>query len=111
MLAIAMLGSPAALPPPPPGLLFGYYRMFAFQQRARELHCGAGDLDRELQAIRRRLIARYGKKPFSPAKPPPGGPGDCGTALSVYRVNLADFRREAAAALDAPASGPPALSE
>ena len=104
MLAIAMLASPAASSEPPPGLLFGYYRIFAFQQRAKELGCAAGDLDREFQEIRRELIRRYGKKPFSPAKPPPGGPGDCHVAVSVYRVNLADFRREAAAALGAPAA-------
>ncbi|MEA3004425.1 MAG: hypothetical protein QOH81_3213 [Sphingomonadales bacterium] len=101
-LAAAMLAGQAAMPEPPPGLLFGYYRMFAFQQRAKELHCPAGNLDSELETIRTQLIRRYGKKPFSPPRPPPGGPGDCETAVVVYRVNLTDFRKEAAAALAAP---------
>jgi hypothetical protein len=106
VLAVALLGSQAAPPPAPPGLLFGYYRMVAFQQRARELHCGAGGLDGELEAIRRQLIRRYGKKPFSVPTPPPGGPGDCGAIIAVYRVNLADFRRDAETALNAPTPGP-----
>jgi hypothetical protein len=93
------------MPEPPPGLLFGYYRMFAFQQRAKELGCPAGALDGELEAIRKRLMHRYGKKPFSPPKPPPGPPGDCYSVLMVYRVNLADFRKQAEAALAAPLPG------
>jgi hypothetical protein len=101
-LAAAMLAGQAAMPEPPPGLLFGYYRMFAFQQRAKELHCPAGEYDGEFEAIRNQLIRRYGKQPFSPPKPPPGGPGDCETALVLYGVNLADFRKAGAAALAAP---------
>lgn len=107
LLAAAMLaGQPA--PRPPVDLLFGYYRMVVFQQRARELHCRAGDLDRALEQIRRRLNKRYGKKAFSPREHPPGGPGDCGVILSVYRVNLAGFRRDAEAVLSAPAPAPAA---
>jgi hypothetical protein len=105
LLAVALLGGQAAMPPPPPGLLFGFYRMAAFQQRARELRCGAGDLDRQFETIRRQLVRRYGKKPFSVPKMPSGGPGDCGSAMVVYRVNLADFRREAEAALRGPPPG------
>jgi hypothetical protein len=103
-LAILMLAGRAPPPEPPPGLLFGYYRMVVFQQRARELHCGAGDLDRALEDIRSRLNKRFGKKAFSPPRHPSAGPGDCGVILSVYRVNLADFRRQAEAALNAPAA-------
>jgi len=108
VLAMLMLGGQAAVPPPP-GLLFGFYRMVAFEQRAKELGCGAHDLDREFEAIRRQLARRYGKKPFSRPKIPPGGVGDCYSAVSVYRVNLADFRRDAAAALAAaPGAAAPA---
>jgi hypothetical protein len=103
-LAAAMLAG-QAMPEPPPGLLFGYYRMFAFQQRAKELHCPAGNLDSELEALRKQLIRRYGKKPFSPLKPPSGGPGDCYVMLSVYRANLPGFRKQVEADLAAPVPG------
>jgi hypothetical protein len=108
LLAAAMLGSQSAPPRPPVDLLFSYYRMVVFQQRARELHCQAGDLDRALEQVRRRLNKRYGKNAFSPREHPPGGPGDCDVILTVYRVNLAGFRRDAEAALSAPAPGPAA---
>ncbi|HEX8580268.1 MAG TPA: hypothetical protein VF655_11840 [Allosphingosinicella sp.] len=101
-LALLLIAAaPPAAAPPPPGLQFGYFRMLAFQQRARELHCGAGDLDSQFAAIRKKLVARYGKAVFGTPKMPKGGPGDCSVALSVYRVNLADFRKEADAALAA----------
>jgi hypothetical protein len=104
-----MLASQAATPPPPPGLVFGFHRMVVFQQRARELGCAAGHLDGEFEATRKRLIRRYGKKAFAKPKIPHGGPGDCFVAVSVYRVNLADFRKEAEAALSGQAPvAPPA---
>ena len=103
LLAAFMLASQPAAPPPPLPLLFNYYRMAFFQERARELHCAAGDLDRALEKIRRRLNRRYGKDAFSPKTHPPGGPGDCGVILMVYRRNLEEFRMQADAALDAPA--------
>jgi hypothetical protein len=102
LFALAMAAGQAA-PPPPPGLLFGFFRMAAFRQRAKELHCAAGDLDGQLEAIRGRLVRRYGKKAFAYPKIPSSGPGECYVAVSVYRVNLADFVREADAALNAPA--------
>jgi len=107
-LSLALLLVAAAPPPEvPPGLQFGYIRMAVFQQRAKELHCGAGQLDGEFAAIRKKLVARYGKKAFGKPKIPNGGPGDCFSALSVYRVNLADFRKQAEAALAAaPAAAP-----
>ena len=107
-LAVAMLGSQAAapsLPRPPLGLLFNYYRMNAFRERAQELHCDARDLDRELEGIRRQLARRYGEQPFSPPEhPPSGAAGDCSIMLMVYQRNMADFRKDAAAALSAPAA-------
>jgi hypothetical protein len=113
LLALALLltaSAPASLPEAPPGLAFGQIRMQVFQHRAHELHCPSGDLDRELEQIVRRLQDRYGKKAFPAHKVPAGGPGDCFVVLSVYRVNLADFRKVAEAALKAPASSaqPPA---
>jgi hypothetical protein len=103
ILAAVLAGASQA--PPPPGLLIGFYRMLAFQQRARELNCGAGDLDDQLAELRRQLIDRYGKKTFSPPKQPPTGlPGTCLSAITVYRVNLVDFRKEVAAALATPIS-------
>jgi hypothetical protein len=109
LLALALAGSQIAAPPePPPGLLFGFFRMVVFRDRAKELHCASGELDREFEGIRRQLARRYGKKAFTPPEHPPGGPGDCGVVLSVYRVNLADFRRDAEAALRAPAPSPSA---
>jgi hypothetical protein len=102
VLALAMLAGPAALPPPPPGLQFGFFRMVAFRDRAKELRCPAGQLDQEFESLRKRLAKKYGKKAFANPKHPPSGPGDCFVVLSVYRVNLADFRREAEKALAAP---------
>jgi len=93
----------------PLGLLFSFYRMNVFRERAKELHCDARDLDRELEGIRHQLARRYGEKPFSPPEhPPSGAAGDCSVMLMVYRRNMADFRREAAAALSAPAPPPTA---
>jgi hypothetical protein len=103
LVALALAGAPAAEAgaAAPPGLSFGFIRMAVFRQRARELGCRAGDLDGELEAIRKRLAARFGKKAFAYPKVPHSGPGDCFTALSIYRVNLGTFRREAEAALGA----------
>ena len=92
---------------PPPGLLFGFYRIHAFASRADELGCGGPDrnaLDREFAALRKKLIARYGEKPFSPPKPPRAGPGDCSAVLMVYRVNLGEYRKAAEAELAKPAA-------
>ncbi len=101
-LAAALLTSE----PPPPGLLFGYYRMLAFEKRSQASRCGTGDLDRELDGLRDRLAARYGKTPFSPPAQPVM-PGECSTIVTVYRVNLADFRKEAEAALASPTNAAP----
>jgi hypothetical protein len=93
-------------PAPPPGLQFGFYRMAAFQQRAKELRCNRGALDAEFEMLRKRLAERYGKQAFKLPKIPNSGPGDCGSAESVYRVNLADFRKEVEAVLSSPAPPP-----
>ena len=103
LLAAFMLATQPAAPLPQHILRFHYYRLVVFQQRARELHCEAGDLDRALEKIRRRLNRRYGKDAFKPWDPAPGGPGDCRSILNVYRRNLEGFRRDAEAALNAPA--------
>ena len=110
VLALMLAMQAPAAPVPPPGLVFGFYRMLAFEQRARVSGCDVGDLNSELTAIRKRLAARYGKKPFSPPEQPGGAPGDCGTVTNVYRVNMADFRKDAAAALAAP-TAPAAAQE
>ncbi|HEY0412693.1 MAG TPA: hypothetical protein VGD66_06100 [Allosphingosinicella sp.] len=107
----ALLAAPTTMPPPPPGLQFGFFRMVAFRQRAKELGCGAGDLDAEFEAIRKKLAKRYGKKPFSMPKVPYSGPGECAVVVPVYHVNLADFRRQAEAALAAPAPSTPTQGE
>ena len=74
--------------------------MAAFKSRAKQLGCGAGALDGELEAIRKQLAKRYGKEAFAwPKTPPSAGQGDCYVALMVYRTNLGDFKREADAAL------------
>jgi hypothetical protein len=107
LVAAALLAAPVAPPPtPPPGLLFGYFRMTVFQQRAKALRCGAGELDRDFDAIVKRLADRYGRNVFTAPRHPSGGPGDCSVILSVYRVNLADFRKQAEAALQAPPPAP-----
>jgi hypothetical protein len=108
LLAAFMLASQPAAPLPEHVLRFHYYRMVVFQQRARELHCGAADLDRALEKIRRRLNKRYGKNAFTAMDHSPGGPGDCGVILMVYRRNLEEFRMQADAALNAPAPAAPA---
>ncbi|HMJ93866.1 MAG TPA: hypothetical protein VK472_07180 [Allosphingosinicella sp.] len=102
VLAAFMLASQPAAPMPEHVLRFHYYRVVAFQARARELHCEAGDLDRELEQVRRRLNRRYGKDAFKPFAPEPGGPGDCLILLRGYRSNLDGFRKDAEAALNAP---------
>jgi hypothetical protein len=111
LLPISLLLGGAAPEPPPPGLQFGFHRMVVFQQRARELGCAAGHLDGEFEAIRKRLVRRFGKKAFAKPKIPPGGPGECFVALSIYRVNLADFVKEAEAALQSPAPAVPIRTE
>jgi hypothetical protein len=106
LLAAFMLASQPSAPMPEHILRFHYYRLVVFQQRARDLHCEASDLDRTLEQIRRRLNERYGKDAFKPWDTQPGGPGDCRSILSVYRLNLEGFRRDAEAALNAPVPGP-----
>ena len=103
LIAAFMLAGQPAAALPEHILRFHYYRMVVFQQRARELHCGAADLDRELEIIRRRLNKRFGKNAFTPTEHQPGGPGDCYIILNVYRHNLEEFRMRADATLNAPA--------
>lgn len=98
-LALAEATAPVA---PPPALQFSFWRMAAFKSRAKQLGCGAGALDGELEAIRKQLAKRYGKEAFAWPKTPSSanqGEGDCYVALMVYRTNLGDFKREADAAL------------
>lgn len=90
--------SPA--PAPPIALQFGFFRMAAFRQRVIESNCGA-DID-ALEALRKRLANRYGKKAFAWPKPSESPPGDCRMVSSVFAVNFAKFRREAEAALATP---------
>ena len=103
LLAAFMLASQPAAAKPPPGLVFSYYRIVVFQHWARERHCEARDLDRALEQVRRRLNKRYGKGAFRPWVPEPGGPSDCGSILMSYRLHLDGFRKDAEAALNAPA--------
>ena len=100
-MALALLAAPATAAAPPPGLVFGFHRMAAFRQRAKELGCGAIELDNQFEAVRKKLVRRYGKKAFALPKIPSGAPGDCYVATSVSRANLADFRKEAEAVLAA----------
>jgi hypothetical protein len=100
--ALAALLAQAATAEAPPGLQFGFFRMAAFRQRARDLGCSSGTLDDELDTLRKRLAARYGKQAFAWPKTAKSGPGECQVTMSVYQVNLADFRREAEAALAQP---------
>ena len=102
VLAALMAASQPAAPMPEHVLRFHFYRVLVFRQRARELGCGAGELDRQLEQIRSRLNRRFGKDAFAHQQFPPGGPGDCGILLSGYRRNLDGFRKDAEAALDAP---------
>lgn len=97
-LALAEATAPAA---PPPGLQFAFWRMAAFKSRTKSLGCNAGGLDGELEAVRKQLAKRYGKEAFAWPKTPPAGrsEGDCYISLMVYRTNLGDFKRDAAAAL------------
>jgi hypothetical protein len=92
-----------AAPAPPGDLLFGFYRLKSFHDRGEDLHCGGPDkqaADAEFDAIRKRLIDQYGKKPFSPPRAPPwAAPGDCRIVVQVYRTNLAHYRRLFATAL------------
>ena len=96
---LVMAASQTAAAEPPPGLQFGFWRMVAFRARARELRCASGDLDQTFEGLRRQLVARYGRDAFKIPDIPRSGPGECSIALSVYRVNLADWQREVAAAL------------
>ena len=102
-MALLAQASPTAAPP---GLQFGFFRMAAFRQRAKDLACERGALDAELDSLHERLAKVYGKQAFAWPKVPKSGPGDCRMVESVYRVNLADFRREAEAALAVPARAP-----
>lgn len=98
-LALAEATAPVA---PPPGLQFSFWRMAAFKSRAKDLGCGAGGLDGELETVRKQLAKRYGKDAFAWPKIPSSAAvreGDCYMALMVYRTNLGDFKREAAAAI------------
>lgn len=102
VLAALLASAAVPAPPPPPGLLFNFYRVVASQRYARALGCGAADLDRDCDALRSRLFKRRGKMCFWPPKSPAEAEGSCQTAMSVYRVDRADFRAEADAALAAP---------
>jgi hypothetical protein len=103
LLAAFLLASQPAAPLPEHVLRFHYYRLVFFQQRARALHCEATDLDRALEQVRRRLNKRFGKDSFKPWNTEPGGAGDCESILMGYRLNLAGFRKDVDAALNAPA--------
>lgn len=100
-----LLGASASALTPPPGLQFGFYRMAAFRQRVIESGCSA-DLD-TLEDLRRRLAERFGKRAFTWPNVPTSAPGDCSAVSSVYTVNLADFRKEAAVALAIPGAPKP----
>lgn len=104
-MGMALLLAQASPTAAPPGLQFGFFRMAAFRQRAKDSGCERGALDAELDGLRERLFKVYGKA-FAWPKVPKSGPGDCRMVESVYRVNLADFRREAEAALAVPARVP-----
>lgn len=97
-LALAEAAAPAT---PPPGLHFSFLRMASFRSRAKALGCGAGELDSELETVRKQLVKHYGKEAFAWPKIPSSaaGRGDCNIIVMVYRTNLGDFKREAAAAL------------
>jgi len=101
-LALVLIQASPAATEPPPGLQFGFFRMAAFRQRVKDLGCNRGQLDAELEDLRKRLAARYGKKAFSWPKIPNSGPGDCRSVEMVYRVNLVDFRKAVDTALAAP---------
>lgn len=101
LASLYLAASPVAQPPA--GLQFGFWRMASFKSRAAEMRCKAKDLDRELEQVRADLAKRYGAKAFAWPKIPKGqGPkgGDCYSIVMVYRTNLADFKREAAAVLN-----------
>ena len=101
-LALVLMQASPPAAEPPPGLQFGFFRMAAFRQRAKDLGCNRGQQDAELDILRKRLAARYGKKAFDWPKIPNSGAGDCRSVEMVYRVNLADFRKEVDAALAVP---------
>ena len=86
----------APAPVVPGDITFLFYKVSALRQMAHERGCDAGDENARYDAVRKRLIARYGPSIFSPPKPQKGPAGDCGVVL-VYRVNLADLERAAAA--------------
>ena len=97
-IALVALALAQATPAPqaPPYLLFGFYRIVAFHQRAADLKCGGPErkaADDSFDDIRKRLIARYGKQGFSPPRPAPSGPGDCRAVMMVYTTNLAEYRK------------------
>lgn len=94
--------STATAPTPPPGLQFGFWRMAAFKQQAKDMRCQVGDMNAELEKLRKQLEKKYGKESFAWPKTqptPPGLGGDCSTITMVYRANLDSFRKEANADL------------
>jgi hypothetical protein len=102
ILIALTLSQAAPVAAAPPGILFGFYRVFAFKTRADQECRGWLDkpaLDQAYDELRRKLIARWGEKPFSPKKPPRAGAGDCQVIMNVYRVNFAEYRKAAEAAL------------
>ena len=110
-IALVALALAQATPAPkaPLDLLFGFYRIVAFHQRADDLKCGGPErkaADDAFGEIRSRLIARYGEQGFSPPRHPPSGPGDCRVVMMVYQTNLAEYRKVVDATLAAaPAPG------
>jgi hypothetical protein len=108
LVALALAQETAA-PKAPIDLLFGFYRIVAFHDRADDLKCGGPErkaADDAFGEIRRRLIARYGEQGFSPPRHPPSGPGDCSVVMMVYQKNLAEYRKHVDSALAAaPAPG------
>ena len=95
LIALALAQATAA-PKAPIDVLFGFYRIVAFHERADDLKCGGPErkaADDAFVEIRKRLIARYGEQGFSPPRHPPSGPGDCRVVMMVYQTNLADYRK------------------
>ena len=92
MLALQSVPQPAV----PGDVMFLFFKVTALRQMSHERRCDAAGEDARYDAVRDRLIARYGQTIFSPKKQPKGLPGDCGVVL-VYDLNLRDLEKAAAA--------------